>query len=523
MATSGVTLNPYDEIPYPSQPLPQSHPDHLAAIARFFGMQPPPIDRCRVLELGCASGGNLLPMAERFPESRFVGIDYSQAQVLVAERAIGQLGLANIEVRHADIAELGDELGTFDYIICHGVYSWVPPELQDRILSICRDRLSPQGVGYISYNIFPGWHSKSVIREMMIHHAPPGQPSVERMARGRRLLDFFSKALGLEGSPASKLLKHEIDQVRQQPESYVFHEFFEGDNQPLYFHEFAEQLTRYDLQYLGESALATMFVSNFGPQIEQQLTQLAPTLISGEQHLDILRNRAFRQTLLVHGNVPLNRQITPENISHLYFAGRMEPENAQPDLKSSAVEKFRSPQGLTLGSPAPLLKAALYHLNRLYPRSASLAELYPAIIELIGPDSMTDTNRHHLSANLVQCVANGLLEIRSAPDGFVTTVSDRPVASHLARQEALAGLKVTSRRHGLVDLDETTRRMLTYLDGRHDRAAILQDMSAAVLRGDASVLVGGAPVSGADAIHRALGEQLEQSLRKLAASGLLIA
>ena len=198
MSLPGPTINPYDELPFPSQPLPQSHPDRLAAIGRLFGMQPPPVERCRVLELGCATGGNLIPMAEALDDSRFVGIDYSQAQVLAAQHSAAALKLENLELRCADIGDLGDELGSFDYIICHGVFAWVPPALQDKILSICQRSLTPQGIAYISYNTYPGWHLRSVVREVLSEHAL-GASAKDRLARGKGVLEFVGEEMEPEG------------------------------------------------------------------------------------------------------------------------------------------------------------------------------------------------------------------------------------------------------------------------------------------------------------------------------------
>ena len=140
---SNTAANPYDEVPYPSQPLRHTQPARLEAIAAMFGMQPAPADRCNVLELGCATGGNLIPLANRCPQSRFLGIDYSQVQIDLARRAAEALGLENLELRCASITDLGDELGWFDYIICHGVYTWVPRDVQDKILALCRTALNP--------------------------------------------------------------------------------------------------------------------------------------------------------------------------------------------------------------------------------------------------------------------------------------------------------------------------------------------------------------------------------------------
>ena len=135
----------YDEVPYPSHPYPNSHPDHLATVATLLGLNPPASNRCRVLELGCASGGNLIPMALTSPDSRFVGVDLSREQIAEGQKTVEALGLTNIELRHLSILDLDDSFGSFDYIVCHGVYSWVPDNVQDRILAICAGTSCPRG------------------------------------------------------------------------------------------------------------------------------------------------------------------------------------------------------------------------------------------------------------------------------------------------------------------------------------------------------------------------------------------
>lgn len=138
----------YDEIVYPSYPYAQSHPSHLATVARLFGLRSPDLARCRVLELGCAGGGNLLPMAVRYPDATFVGIDLSARQVELGRKAIQTLGLTNLDLRAASITDVTADWGTFDYILCHGVYSWVPDAVQDKILDIFPGTTSlPTGSG----------------------------------------------------------------------------------------------------------------------------------------------------------------------------------------------------------------------------------------------------------------------------------------------------------------------------------------------------------------------------------------
>ena len=165
-----INRTAYDEVPYVSFPFPQTHPDRLATIATLLGMDPPPVGRCRVLELGCAAGGNLIPMALGLPDSEFVGIDLSTRQIAEGRAAVDALGLQNITLEPVNILEIEADFGQFDYIIAHGVYSWVPADVQDKLLEVCRQNLSPNGVAYVSYNTYPGWRLHGAIRDMMLYH-----------------------------------------------------------------------------------------------------------------------------------------------------------------------------------------------------------------------------------------------------------------------------------------------------------------------------------------------------------------
>jgi len=213
----------YDVVPYPSFPFPQSHPDRLATLATLFGMRPPPVKRCRVLELGCASGGNLIPMAVELQESTFVGIDLSIRQLAEGQAAIEALGLQNIQLMHMNILDVPADCGQFDYIIAHGVYSWVPPAVQDQILAICKQHLSPNGVGDVSYNTYPGWHFRGMIRDMMRYHAGQFPELRMRMEHARALLAFLAKSVPADHDVYGMLLKRELEWVSRTPDPYLFH------------------------------------------------------------------------------------------------------------------------------------------------------------------------------------------------------------------------------------------------------------------------------------------------------------
>jgi trans-aconitate methyltransferase len=190
----GEAKSSYDEVPYESHPFSQTHPDRLATLGRLFGMAPAPVERCRALELGCASGGNLIPMACQLPGSEFVGVDNSRREVEMGRGIIAALGLTNVRIEPASILDVDDSWGRFDYIIAHGVYSWVPDHVQDKMLAICAANLPPQGIAYVSYNTYPGWHMREMIRHMMLYHVAQFPDAQQRLQQARALVDFLARS-----------------------------------------------------------------------------------------------------------------------------------------------------------------------------------------------------------------------------------------------------------------------------------------------------------------------------------------
>ena len=223
----------YDEVPYHSWPYRQSHPDRLATIALLFGMEPQPIERARILELGCAGGGNLIPMAETLPGSRFVGIDLSERELAEAQSLVEQLQLKNVELIHNNIVAVDQELGKFHYIIVHGLFSWVPPEVQDRILQICRENLEPNGVAYVSYNTYPGWRMRGMIRDMVCYHTEQLTGPRERVSQARALLRFLSRSAVNHKNAYAAYLAEELGLFSQVEDYYLFHDHLEKVNEPV--------------------------------------------------------------------------------------------------------------------------------------------------------------------------------------------------------------------------------------------------------------------------------------------------
>lgn len=525
--TAAGSVNAYDEVPYKSFPFVQTHPSRLATIGSIFGMKPAMPDRCRVLELGCASGGNLLPMAERFPESEFIGIDLSQQAITQGTAFANSLGLKNLSLRHADIAAVDASWGEFDYVIAHGVFSWVPASVQEKIFSICRQLLKPQGIGYISYNTYPGWRMRGMIRDVMLYRAQFFKEPADQLREARALVDFLAKSVPVEKNPYGILLNDELKLLQSKEDYYLLHEFLEVVNTPLYFHEFIERAEKHELQYLGESDFSVMSVNNFSPEVANMLRTLSADAVQREQYMDFVRNRLFRQTLLCRREVKLERNPGPEAVFGMHVGSDAAPETPVTDFQSRDRVTFARP-GSTMTTREPLMKAAMTHLRSVWPKFVNFRELLAASRSRIysGPVLMDtdrdDTEAKSLAEPLLRCFATTHVELSVYPLTPVLDVADRPVASAVARAQAKDSKMVSNLFHGTTQLTDLQRQLLRKLDGTSDCETLVESLVAQVQAGSIMIHENGVAIKDPDRVRPMLKKIVDETLQQMARTGLLV-
>jgi methyltransferase-like protein/cyclopropane fatty-acyl-phospholipid synthase-like methyltransferase len=510
----------YDEIPYDSTPRRVTHPDCLGTLATLLGMDAAPIERCRVLELGCATGGNLIPQAATLPDSQFVGIDLSTKQIAQARELAESLGLSNIELKAASILDVDESYGRFDYIVCHGVYSWVPAPVQDKILSVCKNNLAPQGVAYVSYNAYPGWHFRGPVRDMMKFHVRQFQDSRTRVQQARAFFKFLVSAIPDQKSPYARLLAQEAEILDGNADFYLFHEHLEDENHPLYFVEFMERAAAQGLQYLGESR-QHMSMADLPAEVGKTFKELATDLLHLEQYHDFLRNRSFRRTLLVHDDVSLNRAPSPDIVARFRISALAMPVANPLDIRSERVEHFETPEKRTCATGFPLIKAMLAALSHAWPRVMTLTELAGAVVEELG--SMTaEEVRPRLAKAIMEFYLNDLVDLHLHVPPFVTQVSDRPLAYPLARRQAANGAMIATLRHTVAELNGLDRLVLSRLDGTQDRQQLLEALVKQVTDKGMVLQKDGQSISSGHQVREILQSELPLILCKLAANCLLL-
>ncbi|MGH2632273.1 MAG: methyltransferase regulatory domain-containing protein, partial [Tepidiformaceae bacterium] len=363
-----VISDVYDEVHYPGLSHFRSHPGHMGAIAQVLGLDPAGPERCRVLEIGCASGYNLIPMAETLPGSEFIGIDTSQSQVAEGRAVIKALGLTNIELQHRDLSEIGEADGKFDYIISYGVYSWVPEAVRDRLIAVIRANLAESGIAYLSYDTYPGWFQMQKMREMMLYHTRRIEEPLERVAAARKFVAFLAAAEDeRDGSDGSFIEAYARSMIGRE-DGYLLHDELAPINDPVYFHEFAEHLERHGLAYLAESDFPEVMAARLKPEAAAGLQRMARTLVEREQYMDFLRDRGFRESLVSHVATVGQRDLTidAERYRRFYVGSHATPVGTI-DAASNEVARFEVSKAIFLATNHPVSKAAMLVLDEAFP------------------------------------------------------------------------------------------------------------------------------------------------------------
>lgn len=451
--------NSYDDVPYPSYAYWYTAPDTLCTLARIFGVGAEDVTRCRVLELGCGTGGNLIPMAFREPGSTFVGIDASRGQIEAAQAASDALGLGNIEWRVADLGQGGPDIGQFDYILCHGVYSWVSDLVRQQILGLCSDRLAPAGVAAISFNVLPAWHMGQSLRSSLRHFAGQG-PAPERIGRAWAGLDALIATIG-EDDPRRAFLLKEAGQVRRRGDGYLFHEYLAEQNQAFTLTEVVDAAGTHGLAYLCDADRTSVFMGNQPPEVVQLLAGCTNP-VEAQQRLDHLTHRRFRCGLFHREGLTLQLDLQPSVVEPLWIRGAVTPDPAKGGLRDDRPTTVTTPYGISAQVDGPALRVALSLLSAQSPRAMPVVTLLDRVIEgleaggehdLVATPTRRRKQRSDVLAHLTRLYFGDVIHLHSHGAAVCGGDIADGTVSPVARWEAGRGAIVTNQWHEAVTCD----------------------------------------------------------------------
>ena len=435
----------------------------MAVRAHLRGFRAPAPNRCRTLELGCGAGWSSLAFGYSLPGSEFFGIDLSEPAITQGQEWAARLGLSNVHLRQGDVMEVGEADGQFDYIFAHGLLSWVPEPVREKVFEICRDRLAPNGVAYISYNAYPAGHMRQMVREMLRFHTRAKHSDADRIAQGHGLM----RALVETPAPDTSYHKHLVrvaERMEEMPPEQILFDEMAEENQHYYFHEFVTRAAAHGLEYLDDAEFAEL--SRGLSAKTQALLARIPDRLTREQYLDFFIGRAFRQTMLCRAGQQQPRPSQAETLHGLWLGGPMElaPPSGESRDGAEVEQRWSGAIGGTVGTAHAPTQAAFARLGASWPACIEGQEILAAAPAADEAETMAGI--------LVQCVQTGVLRAHVHPPPAAHSAGEKPLASAMAR--AMIGQRfVPSLASEAIDISrEGDEQLLRLLDGTRTRTEV---------------------------------------------------
>jgi hypothetical protein len=254
--TSEPSTATYLREEYANTFFPELSPTRLNYVAALGGVEPVALDApFAYLELGCGLGHSTVANAGAFAGADFHGCDVNPAHAAKARGFADRLGVRNFTVHERAFDALpGLDLPPFQFIVLHGVYSWVDAAARRAIGEIIRRKLSPGGLVYLSYNCMPGWASEAPVRRLMVELAA-GAGGPASQARGAALALKAFQDLHPRYFAEAPAAARAIGSYLDAPGEYLAHEFLTEAWEPFYSIDVHEEMAALGLGFVGSATL----------------------------------------------------------------------------------------------------------------------------------------------------------------------------------------------------------------------------------------------------------------------------
>lgn len=528
----------YDAQPYLGRPCADSHPSRIAVVAKLAGLTVADVRSCRVLEIACGDGNNLIAIAESLPESQCLGIDLSGRHIAMGQAEIAALGLKNISLRQVDLLQLSPSeasLGEFDFIIAHGFYSWVPRAVQDRLFAVARRHLAKNGVMFVSYNLLPGWRLMQVLRDFLSFHARGAKSTDERLEKaldGTALLPLLTKS---QDSDAARFIGAyardfalNLESLGGWRDPVLLYDVIGEPSTPVYFSSFVNHVGRFGLRYLGDAEDRGGLPRALPLDVLPRLLSSVDTPLDLQQYSDFARMRTFRQSLLCHADIAVRSEPRGSDLQGLFVTCRLQPVGAL-DLGSDAPAEFtfnvEVGPGHVLRSMHPLTKAALAIVSERAPQAIEFGALCQAAAKLLGRTSPPASDE-------IETLAKFLLHASAESPQALSLVAHAPpvaqqpgllpTARAFARRQLLRGDEITTLFHENFTVDSLCRALVPLLDGTRDVTELVAAISAQAKAGKLTLPSGDAPPDPSALAESPLADDIRTQLAALARLGVLL-
>ncbi len=469
-----------------------------------------------MLELGCGDGANLLPMAFELQGAELVGVDLDRQRVEAGAVWADELGLRNIRLEARDILDIGDEYGKFDYIIAHGVYSWVPSQIRDRLLDLCSKLLNESGVAFVSFNTLPGWHFLQYLRDFAALTRQQGQElapeQLFKQIRGLAGL-FAAEQPGAGGQAAH--LRQLLTRLETTTDYMLAFDYLSEVSDAVSLTDFTAHVSQHGLRYLADANYFETSWATVPPRARQAIAKLSPDAIAREAFADHFSARLFRRAVLCPAAAS-TRNPTRDQIRRFQLLAEPKADNFDPaKLLGDGALSFTMLHGAKLTVSTPCVKVALWTLGKHWPRSLGFDALVSETsAQLRG--SMPPEIAAILESAFWDMYCAGAVDLRITPPRCEAVATERPRTSALARTQLVDGDMVTSQHHDFTRIvDALSRELFMLLDGSRDRTELAEALSQLAKSGRLAPLP-------TDISPSSVREAIEQRLNAWASHALLV-
>lgn len=413
------------------------------------------IDATRILEIGGGDGFNLIALAAAFPRTQFFNFDLSTAAVARGGSLADAAGLTNIRIVQADVLDMAAHIepASYDYIIAHGVYAWVPASVRAAIMALVGRALAPEGVFFVSYNALPGGHVRQVMRDMLLHGLTDVHGIEARISAARAFLEDHARPRQGDDAVITAMRSQAVAML-DRPYAVLFHDELGECFAPQSLADVVSAAAAHGLEFLNDSG-KNRLGDGFLPDDLAGAPDATALVVRRAQSDDFAAMRFFRQSLFVRaGRNPARR-----------------PQLAQWSSCQVAGQFVAAEDGgIQAGDVTFALSDAAFSQQLL-----DLGAAWPAH----RPLAAIADNEDRLEA-VHRLFAMGLLHVSTVRAPFTLTPPDRPLVSPLARaQIALGAADVTTLHFEQMRIeDPAARALLLLLDGMRDHATLEAEWQA---------------------------------------------
>lgn len=283
-------------------------PAWLDYAATIEGYATPP-GQWRYLELGCGYGFGLILLASIYPEHEFVGVDFNPQHIAHARRLASSAGLTNVTFEEADFLDLArdwpDTWGQFDYIVAHGIISWLSSTVRKAIFQAIGNASAPGALVYLSYNALPGKLTNHTIQHLLrMWQTSEAIPASLGVTEGLKRLEGLIGANAAMGT-ALPVLKSQLENIKKQNPNYLIHEYLHDEWHPQWFNEVVAEVSAAKLSFVGSANISDLFIKSIMPADRKQILDQYDDPIVKEVMIDVLINQGFRKDIFVRGREKL--------------------------------------------------------------------------------------------------------------------------------------------------------------------------------------------------------------------------